>query len=81
MHCANTCTPMSFVRSFIKSFCTQRVYTFLKLIFTGHVNGAAIVTALICIIILIAVDQVNGLLRKYVRKIPIHIPAQLIVVS
>ena len=54
--------------------------TYLRLIFTGRVNGAAIVTGLVCIIILIGVDQVNGLLRKYVRKIPIHIPAQLIVV-
>ena len=55
--------------------------TFLRLIFTGRVNGAAIVTGLVCIIILIGVDQVNGLLRKYIRKIPVHIPAQLIVVG
>ena len=47
----------------------------------GRVNGAAIVTGLVCIIILIGVDQVNGLLRKYIRKIPVHIPAQLIVVG
>ena len=55
--------------------------TFLRLIFTGRVNGAAIVTGLICIGILIGVDRVNGLLRKYVRKIPVHVPAQLIVVG
>ena len=59
----------------------KRVVTYLRLIFTGRVNGAAIVTGLLCIIILIGVDQINGLLRKYVRKFPLHIPAQLIVVS
>ena len=54
--------------------------TYLKLIFSGRVNVAAIVTGVICIIILIGVDQLNGLLRKHVRKIPIHIPAQLMYV-
>ena len=42
------------------------------------VNGAAIVTSIICILLLIGLDYVNSLLRKYV---PVHIPAQLIVVS
>ena len=59
---------------------TQRVIKYFGLIFTGQLNGAAIVTSIICIIILISLDYVNGLLRRYVRKIPIHIPAQLIVV-
>ena len=45
------------------------------------VNGAAIVTSIICILLLISLDYVNSLLRKYVKKVPIHIPAQLIVVS
>ena len=45
------------------------------------VNGAAIVTSIICILLLIGLDYVNSLLRKYVKKVPVHIPAQLIVVS
>jgi len=59
----------------------QQLIRYLELIFTGHVNGAAIVTSVICILILIVLDIVNSLLRKHIRKIPIHIPAQLIVVS
>lgn len=47
----------------------------------GHVNGAAIVTSVISIAILISLDCVNLLLRKYIPSIPIHIPAQLLVVS
>ena len=59
----------------------QRVVRFCELIFTGQVNGAAIVTSVITIFILISLDYANKYLRKYVKKIPIHIPAQLIVVS
>ena len=60
----------------------QRVIRFFDLIFIRRVvNGAAIVTSIICIILLIGLDYINSLLRKYVKKVPIHIPAQLIVVS
>ena len=60
----------------------QRVIRFFELIFIRRVvNGAAIVTSIICIILLIGLDYVNSLLRKYVKKFPIHIPAQLIVVN
>ena len=60
---------------------TQRVIRFFELIFIKRVvNGAAIVTSIICILLLVGLDYVNSLLRKYVKKLPIHIPAQLIVV-
>ena len=66
----------------VVNICLQRVIRFFDLIFIRRVvNGAAIVTSIICIILLICLDYVNMLLRKYVKKIPIHIPAQLIVVS
>ena len=38
-------------------------------------------TSIVCILLLIGLDYVFSLLRKYVKKVPIHIPAQLIVVS
>lgn len=59
----------------------QRLIRYLELIFTGQVTPAAIVTSIICIIIIIVIDIVNKLLKKYIQKIPIYIPAQLIVVS
>jgi hypothetical protein len=55
---------------------------FFELIFIRRVvNGAAIVTSIICIVLLIGLDYINSLLRKYVKRFPVHIPAQLIVVS
>lgn len=59
----------------------QRVITYSKLIFTGQLNWSALITSVICIVILVALDYINSLLRKHIRKIPIHIPAQLVVVS
>ena len=58
----------------------QRVIKYFGLIFRGEIVWASVVTAILCMIILVAVDQLNALLRKKVKKIPIHIPAQLIVV-
>ena len=59
----------------------QRIERFAELIFTGQLNWAAVVTSVLCIALLLAIDVVNSILRKKVKKIPIHIPAQLIVVS
>ena len=58
----------------------QRIIRYVELIFTGHVNWAAVVTSIVCILILLVIDYLNRFLHKKVRKIPIHIPAQLIVV-
>lgn len=60
---------------------TQRVITYSRLIFTGQLNWAAVITSIVCILILIGLDFINSLLRKHVRVIPLHIPAQLVVVS
>ncbi|XP_064398689.1 prestin-like [Halichondria panicea] len=58
----------------------QRVITYSRLIFTGQLNWAAVITSIVCILILIGLDFINSLLRKHVRVIPLHIPAQLVVV-
>ncbi len=62
-------------------FLLQRIIRFAELIFTGRINPAAFITALVCIGILLGIDFFNRFLHKKIRKIPIHIPAQLIVVS
>ena len=61
-------------------YCLQRIIRYIELIFTGHVNWASVVTSVLCIALLLVIDYLNMFLRRKVRKVPIHIPAQLIVV-
>ena len=58
----------------------QRFIRYCELIFTGHVNLTAMGVSAVCIVLLIVSEFVNKILKKKVTLLPIHIPAQLIVV-
>jgi MFS superfamily sulfate permease-like transporter len=50
------------------------------MLFNGNVKLSAVITSIICFIILIFFDVINRILKKKIRKIPVYIPGQLIVV-
>ena len=53
----------------------------MELLFEGGANAGAVVTSVICIIFLIAMNYVNVFIKKKFPRFPFPIPSQIILVT